>query len=162
MIFLGKTPWRSLRIGLIVNLTLCARVREVPDVAVVPVSPTSVVTDCCEISLGCSDWEDVLPHSFSFSKKRVWTPTQEEMKYEVSPVKAPPPSRRRVTPPTPLHNSYASFVREQGRYEVEEDHIWRAREKAPSRPNWSSASNERQWQVGTGRATGSVEQLKII
>ena len=80
-------------------------------------------------------------------KSGVWTVTQEEMRYEDSPVKAPPPSRRRVTPPTPLQNSYSSFEWEQEHYEVDRQ-MWRAREKAPWRQSSSSASNERQWQVG--------------
>ena len=66
--------------------------------------------------------------------------------YEDSPVKALPPSRRRMTPPTPLQNSYSSFVWEQGRYEVE-NQIWRAREKAPWRQSSCSSSIERQWQA---------------
>ena len=41
---------------------------------------------------------------------------------------APPLSRRRTTPPTPLQNSYASFVRDHGRYE-EEGRGWNARER---------------------------------
>ena len=41
------------------------------------------------------------------------------MRYEGSPVIAPPLSKRRMTPPTPLQNSYASFEGEQGSYEVE-------------------------------------------
>ena len=81
------------------------------DVAVVLVSPSSVVTEVCDgFSLG-SDWEFVEPQSFSFSKMRarVWTATQEEMRYESSHGKAPPLSRRRMMPPTPLQNSYSSF-----------------------------------------------------
>ena len=41
------------------------------DVTVVPVSPSSVVTECFfeDVSLD-SDWEFVEPQSFSFSKKR--------------------------------------------------------------------------------------------
>ena len=37
------------------------------------------------------------------------TDTKEEMRYEGSPVKAPPLSRRRMTPPTPMQNSQTSF-----------------------------------------------------
>ena len=47
----------------------CAHVRVVPDVTDVPVSPSSVVTELCEVSWCCSNWEDVIPQSFSFSKK---------------------------------------------------------------------------------------------
>ena len=59
------------------------------DVADVPVSPSSVVTELCEVSPCCSDWEFVEPQSFSFSKKRAHccTDTQEEISYEGSPVK---------------------------------------------------------------------------
>ena len=39
------------------------------------------------------------------------------MRYEGSQVKAPPTTRRRMTPPTPMQNSYTSFEREQGSYE---------------------------------------------
>ena len=65
-----------------------------------------------------------------FSKKRALcgTDTQEEMRYEGSLVKAHPLSRRRMTPPTPMHNSYTSFVRDHGRYE-EERRGWSARER---------------------------------
>ena len=50
------------------------------------------------------------------------------MRYERSPVKAPPLSRRRMTPPTPMQNSYTSFVRDQRWYE-EEGRGWNARER---------------------------------
>ena len=43
------------------------------DVTDVPVSPSSVVTEFCEVFSCCSDWEDVVPQSFSFSKKRAST-----------------------------------------------------------------------------------------
>ena len=68
------------------------------------------------------------------------------MRYEDSPVKAPPPT-------TLLKKSYESLDGEHGRNEVE-DQTWRAREKAPWRQNWSSASNERQWQVWDGKSNG--------
>ena len=42
-------------------------------------------------------------------------------------MKAPPLSTRRMTPPTPVHNSYTSFLRDYGRYEVE-GRGWNARE----------------------------------
>ena len=66
---------------------------------------------------------------FSFPTKRAHSRavTQEEMRYEGSPVKAPPSSRRRMTPPTPMQNSYTSFEREQGSY-AEEGRGWNARE----------------------------------
>ena len=99
----------------------CGFVRVVLDMTDVPVSPSSVVTELCEVSPCCSDWEFVEPQSFSFSGKRAHccTDTQEEMRYEGSPVKAPPLSRRRMTPPTPMQNSYASFKGKQERYEGE-------------------------------------------
>ena len=130
-IFLGKIRWRNL------SWSGCepdsrARVRWVPYVTDVPVCPSSVVTELCDVSSCCSNWDFVEPQSFSFSKKRIGTTVQEEMRYEDSPVKAPPPSRRRMTPPTPLQNSYSSVEGEQGHYE-EENQIWRAREKAPWR-----------------------------
>ena len=55
-----------------------------------PVSPSSVVTEFCDVSSMCSDREFVEPQSFSLSKKRAHccTDTQEEMRYEGSPVKA--------------------------------------------------------------------------
>ena len=97
------------------ELDSCAQVRVLPVVTDVPVFPSSMVTEFCDgLSLG-SDWEDVVPQSFSFSKKRALccTSTQEEMRYEGSQVKAPPMSRRRMTPPTPLQSSYTSFDGEQ-------------------------------------------------
>ena len=78
----------------------------------------------------CSDRDFVEPRSFSFSPKRTpcCTDTQEEIRYQGSPVKAHPLSRRRMTPLTPMQNSYTSFVREQGSYE-EEGRGWNARER---------------------------------
>ena len=72
---------------------------------------------------------------FLSPKKRVWPATQEGMRYEDSPVKAPLPSSRRVTPSTPLLTSHVSFVGEQGCSEVGEQ-MWRAREEAPWRPKF--------------------------
>ena len=93
----------------------------------VPVSPSSVVTESCDGFSFYSDGELVERQSFSFSKKRAhsWTVTQEEMRFEGSQVKAPPISRRRMMPPTPLQNSYSSFEEEQVHFEVE-DQIWSA------------------------------------
>ena len=58
---------------------------------------------------------------FLSQKKRAHccTDSQEEVRYEGSPVKAPPTTRRRMTPRTPVQNSYTSFEKEQGSYEVE-------------------------------------------
>ena len=47
----------------------CKLVRVVPDVIDVLVSPSSVVTELCDVSPCCSDCEFVEPQSFSFSKK---------------------------------------------------------------------------------------------
>ena len=57
-----------------------ARVRVVQDVTVVPVSQPSVVTELCDVSSCCSDWDFVEPQHAG-----------------------------RMTPPTPLQNSYSSF-----------------------------------------------------
>ena len=78
----------------------------------------------------CSGWEFVEPQFFSFTKKRAHcgSGAQEEMRYEGSPVEAPQFSRRRMAPPTPMQNSYTSFVRDKGRYE-EEGRGWNARER---------------------------------
>ena len=91
---------------------------------------SSVVTEFCDGFSCCSDWEFVEPQSFSFSKKRAHccTSTQEEMRYESSQVKAPPLSRRRMMPHTPLQNSNGTFEEEQGRF-VMEDQMWSARER---------------------------------
>ena len=58
----------------------------------------------------------------------VFTSTQEEMRYEGSQVKEPPITRRRMTPLTPMQNSYTSFESEQGSYD-EEGRGWNARER---------------------------------
>ena len=99
----------------------CAHVRVVPDVTVVLVSPFSVVTEFCEVSSCCSYWEDVVPQSFSFSKKRALccTSTQEEMRFEVSQGKTPPLSRRRMMPPTPLQNRTIPLKKSRKSYDVE-------------------------------------------
>ena len=100
------------------------------DVTDVLVSTSSVVTEVCDGLSCCSDRELVEPQSFSFSKKRAhsWTVTQEEMRFEGSQAKAPPQSRRRTIPPTPLQNSYSSSEEEQGHFEVE-DQSWSARDR---------------------------------
>ena len=54
-----------------------------------------MVTEPCDVSSCCSDWKVVEPQSFSFSKKRVWTATQEEMRDEDSPVEAPPTFKKK-------------------------------------------------------------------
>ena len=106
-----------------------ARVRVVPDVTDVLVSPSSVITELCEVSPCRSDVEFVEPQSFSFSKNRAHCSTdkQEEMRYEGSPVRALPLSGRMMTPPAPMQNSKTSNVRNHGRYE-EEGRGWNARE----------------------------------
>ena len=67
-----------------------ALVRVIPDVTDVSVSPSSVVTELCDVSSCCSDWELVESQSFSFSQKRAHccTSTQEGMRYESPPLKA--------------------------------------------------------------------------
>ena len=65
---------------------------------------------------------------FLSPKKRVWTATQEEMRYEDSTVKAPLPSRRRMTPPTPLQKFVFIIRKEQEHFEVE-DQMWSARDR---------------------------------
>ena len=64
----------------------------VPVMMDVLVSPSSVVTEFCDCSSLGSDWETVEPQSLSFSKKCLFVGTdfKEEMRYEGSPVKAPP------------------------------------------------------------------------
>ena len=71
------------------------------------VSPSSVVTKFCDGFSLDSDWEFVEPQSSSFSRKRSldWAASQEEMRCEGSPVKAPPPSRRRMMPQQSSHPS---------------------------------------------------------
>ena len=107
-----------------------AGVSMVLDVTDVLVSPSSVVTEFCDGFSSCSDWEFVEPQSFSFSTKRAhsWTVTQEETRSGGSQVVAPPLSRRRMMPPTPLQNSFSSFEEEEGHFEVE-DQIWSARDR---------------------------------
>ena len=54
-----------------VSLFLVSMVRVVPDVTEVYLSsPSSVVTELCDVSPCGSDWEVVEPQSCSFSKKR--------------------------------------------------------------------------------------------
>ena len=85
--------WTILRTCLIVSL-IRARVPLLIDV---PVSPSSVVTELCDVSPCGSDWGLWNRSPFLLLKKRAHrvTGTQEEMWYESSPVKAPPLSRRR-------------------------------------------------------------------
>ena len=95
------------------------------------VSRSSVVTEVCDgFSFG-SDGELLEPQSLSFSKKRAhfWTGRQEEMRYESSSAKAPPPSGRRMMPPTPLQYSHSSYEERQWQIEVE-DQTWSARDRA--------------------------------
>ena len=51
---------------------------------------SSVVTEFCVAVSGDSDWKFVEPQSSSFSRMRsfVWAGSQEEMRYEGSPVKS--------------------------------------------------------------------------
>ena len=74
------------------ELDSCAHVRVVLDVIDVLISLSSVVTEFFEVFSCCFDWEDVVPQSSSFSKKRAHccTSAQEEMRFESPQVKAPP------------------------------------------------------------------------
>ena len=101
------------------------------EVTDVPVSPSSVVTELCEVFSGCSDWEDVVLESLSFSKERpqCCTSAQEELRYEAHKLKRLRCREEEMTPPTPLQNSYASVEGEQGPYE-REDQRWSARGRA--------------------------------
>ena len=102
----------------------------VPDATDVLVSPFSLVTEFCEFFASCcSDWEDVVPQSFSFSKKRAHccTRTQED-EVDSPQIKVLPLSRRRMRPPTPMQSSYSSFEEEQERFVVEVQ-MWSARDR---------------------------------
>ena len=70
-------------------------VPDASDVIDVPVSPSSVVTEPCDVSSGSLIWEFVEPQSFSFSRQRIWTTMQEEMRYDDSPAKAPPALKKK-------------------------------------------------------------------
>ena len=74
-----------------------------------------------------SDWEFVEPQPLPSSKKRSldWAVSQEEMRYEGSPVKALPTSRRRMMPPTPEQSSQ-SWISRQSSGKLR----WRSREAA--------------------------------
>ena len=76
VIFLGKTSWISLRTCLIVSLFSCELVRVVPDVTHVLVSPSSVVTEMCEVSTMCSDWEFCGTAVLFFPPQKVFTLVQ--------------------------------------------------------------------------------------
>ena len=89
-----------------------------------------MVTEFCEVVSCCTDWEDVVPQSFSFFKKRAHccTSAPEEMRYEGSQEKAPPMTRRRMALPSPLQHSCTSFEGEQKSHGVE-GRRWSARER---------------------------------
>ena len=93
--FLGEAPFDDGESWSGCGPDLCASVRLVLDVTDMPVSPSSVVTELCGCFVLFSDWSLVEPQSCSFSQKcaHCCTVTQED---EDSPVKAPPPSRRRM------------------------------------------------------------------
>ena len=59
------------------------------DVIDVLVSPSSLVPELCGACSCCSYSNLVEPQSFFFLQKRVWTATQEEVRYEDSPAPAP-------------------------------------------------------------------------
>ena len=85
----------------------------VPDVTVVLVSPSSVVTVRFEdVSLD-SKWEFAERQSLSFSKKR-----------SSSPVKKHPNTRRRMMPSTPQQISHSSTDESQWQEELEAQSFW--------------------------------------
>ena len=95
------------------------------------VPPSSVVAECFEDVFLDSDCEVVDLQSFSFSKKRplFGTVFQETMRYEGSPGKAPPLTRRRKMPSTPQQNSHLSHDELQWQAEMEvQGSFWSARE----------------------------------
>ena len=101
-------------------------------VAVVHVSPSSVVTEVCDGFSFVSDWEFVEPQSFSLSKKRssVLEESQGEMGYEGSPVKARSNTRRRIMPTTPQQISFSSTDASQWQADLEaQPSIWSTRER---------------------------------
>ena len=85
--------------------------RVVPDVIDVLVSPSRVITELCEVSPVGLMWNLWNRSPFLSTKKSAHSCTdkQEEMRYEGSPVEALPLSRRRLTPLTPMQNSYTPF-----------------------------------------------------
>ena len=84
------------------ELVSCELVRVVPDVADVLVSPSSVVTEVCEVCPVALIGRCCTATFFFLQEAcTLFSDKQEEMRYESSPVKA----RRRMTPPTPMHNS---------------------------------------------------------
>ena len=97
------------------------------------VSPSSVVTECCEDVSLHSDW-DLLSRSpfLSPSKNRsiVLEENRGEMSHAVTPVKARPNTRRRMMPPTPQQSSHSSTDERQWQAEMEvQGSIWSARER---------------------------------
>ena len=138
VVFVGETSWRSLKNSSDCELDTRSHVRVVPDVTDVLVSPSSVVTEFCDGFSCYSDWEDVVPQSFSFSIKRAHCCTSTE-RYESSQVKPHPLSRRRMMPIAPLQNSNDTFkkssgfswwnvrcgVREKERSSQERNSIWK-------------------------------------
>ena len=94
----------------------------VPVVIEVRVSSTSAVAEMREGVSSDSDWESVEPQSFSFSRKRsiFSVENQQDMSYAGTPVKAPPTSGRRMSPPTPQQSSYSSIEAVQWQIEVED------------------------------------------
>ena len=100
------------------------------DVIDVPVSPSSVITELCEVSPCRSDVALVEPQPFSFSKKRAHccTDSRQEMRYEGSTEITLPLSRRRMTPPTPVQQFVYLLCEDHGRY-VEGGREWNARER---------------------------------
>ena len=97
------------------------------------------------------------PQSLPFSKKRAHscTVTQEEMRFEGQQVKAPPLSRRRMMPPTPLQNSYSSFEEEQGHFEEEKNQMWSARDR-------TIIAKTKQYLEESKRSKVEIEELESL
>ena len=103
-----------------------AVVSAVPVVSDVLASPSSVVTECFDdVSLD-PDWEFVESQSFFFLQEASvrWDLVQEIVRYEGSPEKASPLTRRRMMPSTPQQSSYSSC--EEWQWQTE---IWSVRER---------------------------------
>ena len=69
------------------------------------------------------------------------------MRYESSQVKAPPLSRRRMIPPTPMQSSHSSFEEEQV-YSNMEDQTWSAVDEEQflrERSGIWKGGNEKSW-----------------
>ena len=108
----------------------------VPVVTDVPVSPSSVVTEFVMNSPGIriGNLLNRRPLPSPKSAQSDWAISQEEMRYEGTPVKAPPISRRRTMPPTPQQSSHSSI----------EDMQWQA-EMEVQGSSWNARGSLREW-----------------